>query len=141
MTYHLVFEAEMEGYTPSISVERFHQEDSLSIWVFEDHHTKVSFTLVPGWYLIYQCFKTHERFQSDNYKLKSFVDPNGVTIASKNSPLLLSKNKLFLQGAYREFDLKPSVLYVGTPEEGQKVIEGFMGALRCLTMALAEDGT
>lgn len=68
-------------------------------------------------YLIYQVLNTPPRFQSTDYKLREFVARNGVRIISKNSPIYFGPECIALHGAFREFDKKPTVAYVGTWEE------------------------
>ena len=78
-------------------------------------HSGLEFTLdyFPGSFLIYQCLNTPMTFRSTTYKLKEFNASNGVTLASKNSPVIVSPDLIFFQGAYEDFSLKPCVYHIG----------------------------
>lgn len=94
------------------------------------------FALFHGGWMLYQCLRTPTRFQSTNYKLNAFRASNGVLLGSKNSPVLVDADTLFLQGAYREFDMKPSLLFVGDEGTYLGIVSRFSTALDELAAAL-----
>ena len=97
--------------TPPLSSPKF--EDHLSMYLDDPERAlEVYLACLHGGWMLYQCLRTPARFQSTNYKLNAFRASNGVLLGSKNSPVLVDANTLFLQGAYREFDHKPSLCYV-----------------------------
>lgn len=91
---------------------------------FPLHHPnyyEIQLSYLRGGWMIYQCIATPQVFQSTNYKLNAFSASNGVVIASKNSPVLVNERTVFLHGAYREFDFKPSLFFVDNEARYQQV--------------------
>ncbi|CAK0780307.1 hypothetical protein CCP3SC15_730002 [Gammaproteobacteria bacterium] len=112
-------------------------QDTVHIRYYGEAKTRVLFTYLEGGYLVYQCLATDPAFQSQTFKLHEFHH-DGVRIISKNSPIIMSTAALALHGAYREFDLKPSVLYVGDFKTFKEVTDRFIRALMYLDLAVAE---
>lgn len=102
------------------------------------HYYSVYFAYLHGGWMLYQCLATPAVFQSTNYKLHAFTATNGVLIASKNSPILVDADTIFLQGAYREFDYKPSLLFVTNDQTFNAITSRIHTALRELERYLGD---
>lgn len=105
----------------------------------DPHYYAVYFAYLHSGWMLYQCLKTPQVLQSTNYKLNAFTATNGVVLASKNSPMLVDDKTLFLHGAYREFDFKPSLLYVGDEARYDTIVTGFERALHELEAHLDDS--
>jgi hypothetical protein len=101
--------------TPWDSLELAFDNHSARVLIrqYDDGETTVRFTRLEGGYLLYQCLRTNPRFRSSNYAHHEYKAANGIKIISKNSPLILDSRHLYLQGAFPDFDMKPSVMHVG----------------------------
>lgn len=104
---------------------------------FDDGLTSVSFFHTEG-YLVYQVHATHPTFQSPHFKLFEFTATNGVRICSKNSPLFVSPESIFLRGAFREFDAKPSVYYLPDVTQFEAVTTKLVEALKEFSVAVVQ---
>lgn len=89
----------------------------------------VRFEFLPGGWLLYTCLWTAPDFKSANYALRQFTADNGVTITSKNSPVIVDAQHLALQGAFLEFNAKPSLFYVGDVQSAVEIVHNFKTAL------------
>lgn len=99
--------------------------------------THIRFDYFHGGYLVYQCLSTDSKFKSTNYSLRTFVASNGVSVGSKNSPIVSDPDHIFLQGAFPEFDLKPAVHYVANQATFFEMVHRFVVALNELHDHLA----
>ena len=87
---------------------------------------RLEFTLdyFEGGFLVYQCTRTPINFRSINYKLREFKASNGITLASKNSPVFVSPDLIYFQGAYEDFALKPNLYWIGNEYRFHHICEG-----------------
>lgn len=107
--------------------------------IFDDGHTKVTFTYIPGGYLIYQCQATTDNFLSKNYRHYGFQAQNGVELVSKNSPIVIDENHLYLQGGFPDFALKPAVMHVGDKDNFIRITDRFIAALYQFAAATSQE--
>jgi hypothetical protein len=93
-------------------------------WMPDSDRLEFTLEYFEGGFCVYQCTRTPGNFRSKNYKLKEFKASNGVILASKNSPVLISPELIFFQGAYEDFALKPNIYYCQNQHTFYHMCEG-----------------
>lgn len=95
------------------------------------HLAGITLQYLDGGWIVFTCDRTEDEFRSRNYVSRNFKASNGMTILTKNSPILIDLDTVALRGSFTEFDTKPTMYHIGT-------FEAFQQFARRLTDALVE---